>query len=154
MFKFLLRKILRIAYPIAKAYWFVVRPKSVGAKCLVVNKDKVLLIRHSFSPERWSLPGGRVKKNEKPIEAVKRELKEEVGLSVEPELLETLRSEREYKKDTLHLFIFKNSTTETEIDFVEVIEAEWFSVDKLPENLGWLAEQGVKLYKAKISKTL
>lgn len=63
-----------------------VTPK-VGADAVVFDRDgKVLLMKR---PDRgpWCLPGGAVKVNESPEEAVLREAREETGLSVEPETL-------------------------------------------------------------------
>ena len=48
----------------------------------VVHEDKVLLIKHK-KLEFWLPPGGHIEKDELPIEALKREIKEETGLDVE-----------------------------------------------------------------------
>lgn len=53
------------------------------------SQDRVLVIKRKsnveFSPNLWDLPGGKVEKNESLQGAVKRETKEETGLTVEPE---------------------------------------------------------------------
>ena len=58
----------------------------VGVGGVVVNNGRVLLIRRGQQPlkGRWSLPGGLVEVGETLIEALRRELKEETGLDVEP----------------------------------------------------------------------
>ncbi len=57
---------------------------AVGA--VVVTGDSLLLIRRGRPPSqgRWSLPGGRVEANETLEDAVRREIREETGLDVEP----------------------------------------------------------------------
>ena len=58
----------------------------VGVGGVVVNNGRVLLIRRGQQPlkGRWSLPGGLVEVGETLSEALRRELKEETGLDVEP----------------------------------------------------------------------
>ena len=48
----------------------------------ILNKDSVLLIFHP-KLKKWLPPGGHIEPNESPVEAVKREVKEEVGLDIE-----------------------------------------------------------------------
>jgi 8-oxo-dGTP diphosphatase len=56
---------------------------TVGATAIVRNPEgAVLLVRHAYRP-RWGLPGGLLKRGEHPIDAVRRETLEEVGLELE-----------------------------------------------------------------------
>jgi 8-oxo-dGTP diphosphatase len=54
--------------------------KQRRAYVLIVRKGKLLLVRNRRG--RWTLPGGRAKRDEKLRRAVKREVKEETGLAV------------------------------------------------------------------------
>ncbi len=58
----------------------------VGVGGVVVHRNRVLLIRRGAEPLKgqWSLPGGMLELGEGLEEAVRRELKEETGLEVEP----------------------------------------------------------------------
>lgn len=43
------------------------------------DQDRILLVNPDYKPD-WDLPGGMVEANEPPIEAARRELREELGL--------------------------------------------------------------------------
>lgn len=53
---------------------------------IVIRDNKVLLARHTYGPGKGKLivPGGYVKWQESPQEALKREYMEETGVAVEP----------------------------------------------------------------------
>jgi 8-oxo-dGTP diphosphatase len=58
----------------------------VGVGGVVIHRGRVLLVRRGREPlkGRWSIPGGLVELGEELAQAVRRELKEETGLRVEP----------------------------------------------------------------------
>ncbi len=58
--------------------------KQLGAYGLVIKEDKILLIKKSGGPYdgKLDLPGGTIEFCERPEEALKRELMEEVGIEV------------------------------------------------------------------------
>ena len=59
-----------------------------GASALIIHKNKVLLFLRDDTPtisypNHWGLPGGGIDEGETPVEAIKRELVEEVSYSPE-----------------------------------------------------------------------
>src|SRR5580658_6177603 len=58
----------------------------VGVGGVVIHRDRVLLILRGTEPLKgeWSIPGGLLELGEDLTSAVRRELKEETGLDVEP----------------------------------------------------------------------
>lgn len=60
-------------------------PWSIGAGAVVVDNERVLLVRNLYgvTRERYLLPAGRVKPGEMPDRAAERETLEETGLSVQ-----------------------------------------------------------------------
>lgn len=53
---------------------------------ILIENGKILLIRRGREPFKgeWALPGGRIEDNETAEQCLKREMKEETGLEVEP----------------------------------------------------------------------
>jgi 8-oxo-dGTP diphosphatase len=58
----------------------------VGVGGIVVHKNRVLLVRRGTAPlkGKWSIPGGMLELGEDLVAAVRRELREETGLDVQP----------------------------------------------------------------------
>ncbi|MEO5876731.1 MAG: NUDIX hydrolase [Streptosporangiaceae bacterium] len=59
--------------------------RNILAAAVVIHEDHVLLVRRShrekFLPGAWGVPCGKLNQEEKPADAVLRELREETGLS-------------------------------------------------------------------------
>ena len=58
----------------------------VGVGALIFRRDSILLVERGREPLKgyWSIPGGLVEPGELLVDAVKREILEETGLSIKP----------------------------------------------------------------------
>ena len=72
----------KLGYRLYRMYLAVVRPITVGVRAVLVREGQILLVRHTYQ-DHWYLPGGGVEKGETLIEALGRELQEEVGACIE-----------------------------------------------------------------------
>ncbi|RME60622.1 MAG: NUDIX domain-containing protein [Candidatus Dadabacteria bacterium] len=131
----------RVALLLAKLYWFITRPITVGVQAIVLDdKGRVLLVRHTYR-KGWFLPGGALKRGESVEQAVKRELFEETGIISEekPQIVPKIRYTRwDFKHNhTVAFFISKWRQSDEVSDFStswEIAEAKFFPLDSLPSD--------------------
>lgn len=106
---------------------------TAGAIVLDVD-DRVLLLKHRYrSGSGWGIPGGFMERSEQPVEALQRELREEVGLEISDVKIVHVRSFPHLKQVEMIFICRAASTAEPKSD--EVIEAEWFNIENLPAGL-------------------
>jgi 8-oxo-dGTP diphosphatase len=112
-----------------------------SADLIITNdRNEILLTRRGVEPYKdyWILPGGHVKE-ELPIDAVRREIYEEINVEVEIDRLYGLYSSQGKDPRGMritvayvgHIISGEPQTT------LEVSESKFFSKDDLPENIGF-----------------
>jgi 8-oxo-dGTP diphosphatase len=79
------------------------------------------------------LPGGFLEAGEQPLAALKRELREEIGMEVESAEIFTVRSFRKPRQVEVLYLCRANSHAKPQT--MEVESAAWFAVDSLPDGL-------------------
>jgi 8-oxo-dGTP pyrophosphatase MutT (NUDIX family) len=130
------RTAIRLAYAGLRTYWFVARPRIVGVKCVLIEGEDVLLVRHTYGKRGWDLPGGTVRRREVPREAAKREMREELGRRIEDwTALGELFVNTNHHDDNLHLFQARVEDRKLDLNLTELAEAAWFPRDDLPADL-------------------
>lgn len=109
--------------------------KTLGARALVIQGDELLLVKHTYI-DGWHTVGGCVDLGESPVEAVKRELCEEVGLKVreEPELMGIYHYPGTKGDDYIVMYVVK-SFSFVAANSPEIAEWRWFKIDELPQDI-------------------
>jgi len=127
----------RAAYTALRGYWFLTHPQTSGVKCVLTDGDQVLLVRHTYGPRVWDLPGGSVRRAEDPAAAATREMHEELGVRIEHWTpLGQIEIAIEHRIDHVHCFHAELSSPELVIDHGELAATRWFARDDLPPDLG------------------
>lgn len=131
----------RVAYWVLRAYWFVFRPTKRGVKCVITRRDEVLLVRHTYGDRRvWELPGGAIKRGEAPLDAARRETREELGLAISDwRELGHFTAREAHRHDTLHCFHAEVNGAVPVADRVEIAEVGWFPAAAPPAPIGRFA---------------
>jgi 8-oxo-dGTP pyrophosphatase MutT (NUDIX family) len=127
-----------VARPVLRLYWRLRRPLTAGVRGLVFDeKGHVLLVRHTYIPG-WYLPGGGVERGETMLTSLKRELEEEVGVTLtgEARLQGLYANFREFKSDHVALYVVGHGAYEhAPRRSPEIAESGFFPPQALPNGI-------------------
>lgn len=114
-----------------------------AAACGIIKDDKILLQKRTDNG-KWAIHGGSLELGETFLEALERELKEELNIKpINPEMVDI------YSGEDLHfiypnndevflistIYLVKEYEGELKLDNDEVSKIRWFDLDKLPNNI-------------------
>jgi 8-oxo-dGTP pyrophosphatase MutT (NUDIX family) len=125
---------MRLLYLAYRIYCFFFRPITLGVRVMMIQDDRVLLVRHTYT-EGWFFPGGGVKRGETLDHAAQRETREETGAVLNNlSLVGAFTNFKEWKNDHNLLFLSTDFTVSGKHD-QEIAEIRFFPLDNLPADL-------------------
>ena len=129
------RQLYRIADKVRRHWWRISKPTRSSAHVVAFDGEgRVLLVRHSYGPPVWALPGGGMARGEDPAEAAAREFREELSCGL-ADLVPILTREQSESgsRDTKNVFTGQLDGVPT-VDGREVVEVRLFEPTALPAN--------------------
>jgi ADP-ribose pyrophosphatase YjhB (NUDIX family) len=146
----LLARAIPVLYYIRLAGWRVLRPITVGVRVLVVDGDRLLLVR-GHGHDHWHLPGGAIKRGELLADAARREVYEETGCRIEVDRLLGMYSHfKEYKSDHQAIFVAHPLSELSPRLNIEIAEARFFPLSDLPARLHRSVRERLEEYQAQV----
>jgi 8-oxo-dGTP pyrophosphatase MutT (NUDIX family) len=140
------RQLYRLADRGRRLWWRVRKPSRRSVFVALFDADgRVLLVRHSYGPPVWTLPGGGRARGEKPEAAAAREMREELGCRlVELQAVASHTAVDSASTDLRELFIATTPDTPRP-DEREVVAIAWFDPAALPTDASGWARRAVGL---------
>lgn len=125
----------------------------VGCGAAIIKEGKLLLVRRRRDPEAgyWGLPGGKVDPFEPVIDATAREIREELGIVIDP--TELLCLVEQIDPAAVHHWIAPVFFVEHYEGVPSIMEPDaladlgWFDLDALPATLTEATKQAVAAMK-------
>jgi 8-oxo-dGTP diphosphatase len=127
----------------------------VGCGALIINeKNEILLVRRTSNTANeasfWSLPGGSVDFGEKVVDAIKREIKEELGVEIELTKFlgyhdHILEKENQHWV-AIHYLAKIVSGIPQNLESEKHSEIRWFPIDELPKNITSTTSEPLRKY--------
>jgi len=111
--------------------------KTSVVACIIDEKERVLLTRRCIEPfcGQWVMPGGKVDHGEPLLEALHREVREEVGIEVHIDgLLDVYEHVAVGENNDHYVILYYRAhplTAELLLNNQEVTEADWVPVNQL-----------------------
>jgi 8-oxo-dGTP diphosphatase len=108
----------------AQAKWHANAPKKIVGTKLIIKSDKgtILLVKAAYK-NSWQFPGGGADANESPIDAVVREISEELGLTIRADELQSLGIVYDHKNDAV-LCVYEYQKMISEDTVIHIQEEE------------------------------
>lgn len=133
----------------ARHRWRRWRKVKLAGCCVVISNlsGGVLLLRHSYGPKVWALPGGGIERGEDPENAARREVQEELGMTLGAmQSIGVVEEEVSGSQHTAHLFA-AICDARPRPDKREVVEARFFPPHSLPEPLGRITRARIEMWR-------
>ncbi len=137
----------KILYSLKQFYWFIARPKTQGVKCIITYQGKILMMRRNYGKQMWVFPGGGIKAGEAVSEAVKREVKEDLGLVLNQlKDIGSFSANVGYRQETMYCFTSELLNVEAKIDTDRIANTQWFVPAELPKPLSPISQKVYDLW--------
>ena len=141
------RAALRVAHGLRHRWRLLARQRIEGVSVIAHGScGGILLVRHSYGPAVWALPGGGMSPREHPLAAAEREIREELDCALDtPRIVARLDEEVSGSHHVGHLVVARLDGRPRP-DRREVLEARFFLLEELPDDIGEMARRRIAIW--------
>ena len=125
------------------------RGRGRGVKGILTHDGRVLLVQHTYGPRRWEIPGGGLRRGEEPVDGIRREIREELGVELpQPTLIATGAGAGRESRRRMSYFAAELDLERVTPDPHEIARAQWHDPAALPAPLGAHVARVIELWRA------
>lgn len=108
---------------------------TIGVFAMIFDDEgRLLCVRMNYANGGWTTPGGRVEPGESPVDALRREVLEETGYTVNPKSLIGVYA-KPFEDDVVLCFEACITSRSDWVPNEEITEVRWFSAAELPTDM-------------------
>ncbi len=141
------RSCARFLHQVRRLYWRIFRPLTLGVAALVIDTENRIWLVKNFYRDGWHLPGGGVKRGENMTQAIQREVREELGLTMNatvPELFGVYSNFSDRNYDHVVVFVIRAAVLAEPQPNFEIEAARAYSPAELPSGIGAGSERRIR----------
>ena len=119
---------------VVRRWWFkILKPRLSGVRMVILDAaGQTLLVKHTYGPQAWMVPGGHMRRAEDPLHAARREAQEELSIDLaDAKLVEVFTETVRGAHVTVHVVVAR-ATAIPRPDSREIAATVWFAADALP----------------------
>jgi 8-oxo-dGTP diphosphatase len=107
---------------------------------VIIHQHKILCVRrgpakYAYISEKWEFPGGKIEENETKIEALSREIREELHMTISVDAF-LMTVQHQYPDFHLTMDTFLCSCADNTLTLTEHIDFKWLEVSEM-RTLDW-----------------
>lgn len=146
-------RLIRAGYKVAWVLLWLLSPlhrgRGRGVKGILSHDGRVLLVQHTYGPRRWEIPGGGLRRGEDPVDGIRREIREELGVELpQPTLIAIGAGPGRESRRRMTYFAAELAGERVTPDPGEIARAQWHDPEALPAPLGWQVARAIEVWRA------
>jgi len=115
------------------------------AAVVVDDSGRVMLLNHEFrAGSGWGIPGGFIEAGEQPLEAIRREMREEIGVEFDAVELLSVRTLKRPQQLEIYFRCRLRERERATPQSMEINSVGWFKPDALPPELSMDERRTIK----------